>query len=243
MNYTPTKTKKDILENVEKEVLSSKFVAKNTLHIHYVDKSEAIRFHETDVITKLPNGKVVLSSGGWRTATTKERINTYVRQFLSDPNVTRWNFLSQNKGVWYIGESEFYDGITLSKAGKIVSKIKKPNLEKVAKVKKQISKFVSLITKENLPLPSGGDCWLCSLRTESGETMGEMGGKESEAEHLRGHIKEGYLHGSLLVNAMREAGFEDRQIGVHYQLKLVDRFKSNLRKYLQKRLITNIQVR
>ncbi|MDD4354226.1 MAG: hypothetical protein PHN56_07280 [Candidatus Nanoarchaeia archaeon] len=71
--------------------------------------------------------------------------------------------------------------------------------------------------------------------------MGELGTDNND--HLITHLKEKYLHGSILVNAMREAGYRDEQIRFHYAGKYFDAFKRSLRKYLQKRLISNIAVK
>lgn len=224
------KKKADILAGTTKEVVTSKFVDRNTLKVSYKDGSEAIRLHNTDVVTFLPNGKIELNSGGWRTATTKERINKFSPARLH-----------QDKGVWYVSGSIFYDGMLIDKDGKLVSKKKEANIKKIDKIKTDIKKFVDLITEDNLPIPSGGDCWLCCLVDEKGLTWGDQ--RPDNHDHLHQHIKEKYLHGSLLVNAMREAGYRDEQIGFHYHLKLADTFKRSLRKYLQKRLIKDISVK
>jgi hypothetical protein len=70
------------------------------------------------------------------------------------------------------------------------------------------------------------------MHDKDGNTMGG-----NNHDHLLSHLKENYLHGSLLVNAMREYGFRDDQIGFHYQLQLHDTFKRAVRKYLYKRLL------
>jgi len=41
------------------------------------DKSISVRLHGTDVVRFYANGLVKLNSGGWRTHTTKQRINKY----------------------------------------------------------------------------------------------------------------------------------------------------------------------
>jgi hypothetical protein len=41
------------------------------------DDSVSIRLHGTAVVRFYPNGLVKLNSGGWRTHTTKDRINKY----------------------------------------------------------------------------------------------------------------------------------------------------------------------
>jgi hypothetical protein len=104
---------------------------------------------------------------------------------------------------------------------------------KVTKLKKQISKYCNLITKDNLPVPNGSDCWLCLFMDKEGK----------QKDHLLEHLKDNYLHGSILVNAMRESGYRDEQISLFFHMKLVDNFKRSLRKYLQKHLISNIAVK
>ena len=100
---------------------------------------------------------------------------------------------------------------------------------------RKIKKYVDLITEDNLPIPNNGDCWYCLMTTDKDKkTLGDAFGDTS---HLISHLEEGYVVGSLLVNAMREAGYRGEQISFHYQLKMVDAFKRALKKYLIKRLI------
>jgi len=56
-------------------------VANNTYEVYKTPKCqelEAIRLHDTNIITYLDNGKIRLNNGGWETNTTKERINRYL---------------------------------------------------------------------------------------------------------------------------------------------------------------------
>lgn len=233
------RTKKDLLSQINEEVIFSKFIAPNTLKIEYKNGNKAIRLHDTDIIT-FAGKDIILNSGGWRTRTTKERINDNSPACIVQFNGV-W-YLSSNKRVYPQNSKEctpFYDGCVIDAAGNLKSKPIKVNENKINDMKKRITKYVNLINKDNLPYPNSGDCWDCSFRTKEGETMGEISG----SDHLLSHLKEGYLHGSILVNAMREAGYQDQQIGVHYQLKIVDTFKRALRRYLQKRLISNIAVK
>lgn len=220
------RTKSELLSNTT-NVKNSKFVDNNTLSIEYNDGTKAIRLHNTDVV-KFVNNTIVLSSGGWRTSTTKERINKY-----SGLPCRLW----QKKGLWYIGGSLFYDGITFDVNGKLLTEAKESNLKAVEKMKKRISKFCSLITEKRLPYPDMGDCWYCSMQTENKQTLGDA---TNDHNHLLEHLKEGYLHGSLLVNAMKERGYTEHQIAIHYQMKWVHNFKRAARLYLTKRLIKDI---
>ena len=125
----------------------------------------------------------------------------------------------------------FYDGIIVDsdgyalrarKNGPSPAKLRRHERE-VAKVKKQIDKyvndFIAELTTGNMPMPGGGDCWYCLMRTnvnernehvESGQgmTWGDMG----DNDHLFSHIEEKYYVPSLAVNALRERGYQDTGI-------------------------------
>jgi hypothetical protein len=221
-------TKKDVLTTTEKPILSAKKVDNNTFKIEYQDGTKAIKLHQTDVVTFVNGSKVILNSGGWRTSTTKDRINKY-SPFQ----------VSQNKGLWFVhanGQTyDYYDNMEFVNG--IPSKIVESDTAKIDKVKKQISKFCSLITMDNLPVPSNGDCWFCLMRDKDGKTMGDLG---HDTDHLISHMKEKYLVGSLLVNAMREKGYKDEGIRLHYGMKLHETFRSAVRRYLTKRLLPTI---
>lgn len=221
------RNKKDLLSQVEKDVFKSRFVANNTLRIEYTDKSVAIRLHDTDILTFKDN-QIIVNSGGWRTVTTKARINEF-----SNLN------LYQDHSQWFINGFPYYDGIIFDNDGNLVSKEAEDRSVDIAKMKKRISRYIANINKDNLPKPNIGDCWFCLMQTENGQNMGD---RLKDTGHLLEHLNENYLHGSILVNSMREYGFQDHQIGLHYKLKVVDTFKRALRKYLQKRLIQNIAV-
>ena len=52
-------------------------IGNNTYAEIEYDNSVSIRLHGTAVVRFYPNGLVKLNSGGWRTSTTKDRINKY----------------------------------------------------------------------------------------------------------------------------------------------------------------------
>lgn len=86
---------------------TSRKIANNTT-ARIIPEGVAIRLHDTDVAVFL-NGtdRVILNSGGWRTVTTKDRLNTYTNAGIS-----------QRAGVWYMSDgSLFYDGMTINGDG------------------------------------------------------------------------------------------------------------------------------
>ena len=161
----------------------------------------------------------------------------------------------------------FYDGITVDssgfaprvrKGGPSKSKLAKHE-RKVAKIKKQIDKYVDGFIgalKEGMPMPSGGDCWYCVMRTEDGRTLGDAvqtlhpDGSltvEENHDHLYSHMEDKYYVPSLAVNALRERGYRD--VGIYMWLDMdadtqqmgggdrYDNVKRDLTKYMSKRLI------
>ena len=87
----------------------SERIGNNTLRVNYPDR-EAIRLHDTDILT-FQADHVKLDSGGWRTHTTKARINQYLP---SGVRVTQKDF------EWFVEDSRdhtvkpFVDGMTIS---------------------------------------------------------------------------------------------------------------------------------
>jgi len=232
-------TKKESLENINKEIIKARKIDNNTYEINYKDGTRAIRLHYTDVITFKTNGDMILNSGGWRTPTTKKRIGKY-----SNPSIQ----ITQKNSIWYIVFNNewdkkflYQDGIVIKKDGTIRGNVK--NLEvierNVKRVKKQIKNFVNLIDNlEKLPMPNNGDCWHCLFKTT--EDHIPLGDKIKDYSHLKQHIKEKYIHGSLLVNALLDCGYRRESIGYIYRLDNRDTIKHCLSKYLQKRLLKEV---
>lgn len=202
---TSPRTKASILGAIANT--KSRLVARNTVEFTRPNGNRVLRFHDTD-IAEWSGDTLVLNSGGFRTVTTKARINEILPAGIR---------LDQDRGNWWLRQDgervAFYDGIAI-RDGRIPAATRKGERE-LARIKKQteaINKFVRplLDPARPLPVPHSGDCWYCAMRDSSGRTWGEHG---NDADHLRQHIKEGYLHGSLLVNALRHAGLSDTGIG------------------------------
>lgn len=86
----------------------------NNTYLERLAIGHAIRLHNTTVVLFSANGSVTLNSGGWKTVTTKDRMNKAgVRVY-------------QEKFVWYIvdgfvgnpkTDTRFFNGITRSPEG------------------------------------------------------------------------------------------------------------------------------
>lgn len=104
-------TKRESLSSISHDVLTASKIANNTFDITYKDKTRAIRLHRTDVITYFSDGSFRLDSGGWETMTTRNRINTYIRNgFSIRQKDFTWYLHNRFSNKWY----EFKDGMTIA---------------------------------------------------------------------------------------------------------------------------------
>jgi hypothetical protein len=191
-----------------------KIIARNTFRYFVPDGPDdsvngetVTRLHHTDIVRRLSNGSIVLHSGGWKTVTTKDRMNQCLPAGYG---------ISQTKGLWYVWKAHnedrievpYYDGIVVPDCfnptlGKHMEGVMLADKE--TKLRKQITKFVNKLDKlRKLPEPNGGNCWLCCMRDQNGKTWGDH---SAGNDHILKHIKEGYLHGSLIYNALVWAGY------------------------------------
>lgn len=255
------RTKADILSGVSAEIVKSKFVDNNTVEYTTADGRRVIRLHDTDIITYMPNGKIILNSGGWRTPTTKDRINSLVK--LKDELDIG---ISQNKGLWYLSirergaevESEwgkyrpwntlqtvpFVDGIEIYRGRVMAKYVKKSDavVKKQEAMKKKINTYMKKVNEalvEGRCIPDSGDCWYCLMKTSNGQSLGDATGDNS---HIMSHIKEGYVPGALIWNAVKESGYRPEywlhpEMGLHMGRKEKNSVPMRaVRRYLKKRL-------
>ena len=220
-------TKKEIMEGIE--ATESKIVANNTIRYTKPDGTEVIRLHKTDILKFTSDGVIEFNSGGWKTPTTKNRMN----QFQSS-----WNII-QDKSIWYLcpkGSYDkhngipFFDGIK-TKNGKVIN----PNKSAIKKEKallKQIQAYCKKVKElPELPLPNNGDCWYCLLKTQEDKSLGDIVGN---TDHLKSHLKEKYIHGSLIINALKHAGYLHPEVIFTYDMR--DSIVRAIRNYFKSHL-------
>ena len=238
----PRTNLRDQFDATERAAWKPRIVARNTFKFER-DGETVIRLHGTDVVRRLPDGSAILNSNGWRTVTTKDRMNA---------NMPAGAHLYSERGQWWISDCQwgrekrvaFFDGIQVPQClDSAKSKAKSEREENAQKkLRAQIKRFVGKLAKlECLPEPSQGDCWFCCLRDASGKTMGQHG---DDTGHILEHVREGYLHGSLIWNALVWAGYRDPafiwQTENHYRargdFKHADWARRALRRYLLRKL-------
>lgn len=204
---------------------------RNTYHYTTPEGDTVTRLHKTDIVRVSKRGTITLDSGGWRTMTTSDRMNAALRPhgYCIVKNRAGWQVArlrDPDAGLWCesnAGASRVYytDGMKLPQAfsARNLAKAEK-QAARDAKLKAAIKRFADKLTRDNWPMPSGGDCWVCQ-----GMSPGDG--------HLREHIKQGYLHGTLLENAIAWAGYNP---AAYFQMRLVAQARKCLRSYLQAQL-------
>jgi hypothetical protein len=154
------------------------------------DNTIAVKLYDTDIVLIHRNGNYTLNTGGWRTVTTKERINEYTPARLY-----------QEKGNWYIGDTEFTEGMVVDSTGKIVKggnvRAAKKRTKLMADVKRYINGFAAQAVKNGgLEKPGSGDCLICQIGCQHPQ-------QDNPESHVLDHIRENYYVPSLLVLAIR----------------------------------------
>lgn len=184
-----------------------------------------IKYVNTVVVEFLKSGDYRLNTDGWRTPTTKERINQYAPVRIS-----------QRKSIWYLEDgTAFEDGMIVGPDGTVKKNPGKGTEKKQEELLKRIKKYVDgygeALKEGKVPVPSGGDCWGCAmLDTKTGKTV--MG-----TDHLIEHMKEKYYVPSLLVNALRDRGYKPEFVNPWNGLSRdISTFKRVLSRYLKAEL-------
>ena len=209
------RTKREIMAGVD--CTKSHLVDHNTVEYWRENGERVIRLHLTDIVTFKVGGKVVLNTGGWNTITTRDRINKQLEnncpgwRMYSEQNepYLRWGGWSNPDAVTY----HFHDGIVIDPSligseegacdGELYDK------ERVKKAKawqrkcKQFAKsFTMRLSRGEIPAPSGGDCWMCSMVSDKGVAWGESG----HDDHVYGHVIEKYYVPSMVLRAIDQFG-------------------------------------
>ena len=201
--------------------LNRRKLANNTYVRRLPDDTLAIRLHDTDIIIVRPDDTFLLQSGGWRTYTTKDRINRFSPARLY-----------QEKNHWYVwpGPTPFFEGVIVDMQGNPLN-ADDGKAEAAIAAEKNLEKMIHRMIRklracEELPEPNGGDCWGCCMVAESKrDRVGRRYGMKRLDPHERplggdcvwSHLEEGYLHGSLIIRAMEWAGFQPAGISIYWQ--------------------------
>lgn len=181
----------------------------------------AIRFHETDILTFRPDGKVVLNAGGWFQPVTLARMN----EFLPAPFR-----MSQSGGHWHVRAHDVHayyrDGMVIDTAKPYkMAGVSEADIAKENKANRIIDARIKVfltndVTPENVVKAlnnMGGDCFYCLFAVKTMTPDGtrvpgtSLGDAQHSHSHLAEHMKEHYVVGSMLRNAVISGRYTDCQ--------------------------------
>ena len=195
-------TYKEACKLLDKARNGQKKLARNT-YLITEGENKVVRFWNTDIIIFRPDGTTVLNSGGYRTLTTKDRLNRFSPISIGQDRGNWWMFDYTNPDSV---RTLFADGIVVDEAGTVISGAGSEDapalMRKVDRlVSKYISGYAAHVVRNGLEEPSGGDCWGCHLGGANSDALGN--------DHYLLHFEEGYFVPSLLWNAINEAGYSN----------------------------------
>src|SRR5688572_19351162 len=116
-----------------------------------------VKYHGNPVVNFYPDGTSSFSSCGWKTPTTKERINWFLPDGFS---------LYQSKSIWHIenyatNESWlFADGLAIDKHGNVYNDAPADTTKATIKaIKKFVDGYIKALLNLEIETPSAGDCF------------------------------------------------------------------------------------
>jgi hypothetical protein len=175
-------------------IITANKTENNTLRAKLADGREIVRFHHTDIVTIAKRGAITVTTGGWRSVTTKERLNIHLP--------AGWNVYS-GTGTWLIrtpaGTYPFADGARFAPDGRPLNPALLYREEKrVLRDKALVAKFLKKAREKGWADPAG-DPWVFSQ--PSRQTMMDW-------------LKTGYFTARLMQLAL-ESRFKEGGVSIY----------------------------
>jgi len=201
-------------KGIRKAKTTDRPIANNTRVIRRSDDSIAIKLHNTDVITFFKNGEIQLFTDGWKTVTTKDRINRFLPSGIG---------VYSEKHIWYVtigdwrsGKKYLFEDFMIIDSDRNVfdfehNPIPEHSKEAEKAKRKQLRQIDNFIRKGLKRLGNGeisqsqGDCWICSMKqVNTGDSMEG----NNQYSCIQSHIDEDYFHFSLVMNAVKSECYD-----------------------------------
>lgn len=123
-----------------------------------------IKYHGNPIVELHPD-RIILSSCGWMTSTTKERLNWYIPDGY---------YIYQESGIWYIRNRDddsvmvFQDRVTFHNDNTVsgYGSIEEPKRIKAMTqdIKAYVKGFIQALIDGEIESPNDGDCWSCRFK-------------------------------------------------------------------------------
>jgi hypothetical protein len=152
---------------------SRRKLANNTYLERRSEGQIAVKLHATDILIFHPDGSTEYQSGGWRTPTTKNRMN----EFGPGPRI--WS----DRGIWQVwngGEEPiavYADGMVYRDGVIEGGGDAKDERGQRRRVKAYAKAYMDALERGEVPAPGAGDCcdcWYCALGVERDATTGKI---------------------------------------------------------------------
>jgi hypothetical protein len=234
--YKGKRRKAELLESAPADAIkeSAKFYDGMNNTLHYKTRGgSAIQFHDTVIIRESDEG-VFLYSGGWRTPTTKNRLNHYL---VSRHYRDAWPrmHIYQHDGIWYLYNGKdhvFSEGMLISHDGKRVLRTDASEVNRMRDVRKKIKAYCAEVRRiwedeerrAELFDSVHGDCLFCQCEVQN----------EAACDAIESHLDECYVMISLIYNALKSRGYVDPVFIMHYGS--TDQIVRAVRVYLKDRM-------
>lgn len=105
-----TRIRHNVMTYAEADAKIGKYSTKKIGHNTFLRRDDgiiSIQYHATKIVTINKDGSYTLNTGGYRTVTTKARLNEYTPAQIY-----------QKDFVWYNNGDLYYDGMTVDSSGK-----------------------------------------------------------------------------------------------------------------------------
>lgn len=199
-------TKREVLEAVP--AVSCRKVDNNTYEWTDNAGDKHIRLHHTDIITHRYDGDVVLDTGGWKTPTTKDRINKFAPVSVY-----------QQDGEWFVTQGNvtvmFYDGMVLT-SGCLRSEDHAPDPNSVTRI--QFANLLKTFTRrfDITTHADYDDCAKClTLMEYTTPELRAIPPGDPIWQHVINHVCDGYVSTSTVLLSLKWAGYNTDTVHIH----------------------------
>lgn len=191
----------------------SRKIANNTYKVRVENEAGdeqaiAIKLHDTNVVTAYPDGSVKLDSGGWKTPTTKSRIDDALQMIGLR--------LAQVEGLWQLQSHAynpnfviaFGDGMVFTNYNLIKPKVLDNGLLRDEKgMRLQVREYAKLISQD-VPLDNGKEGPYCDAwdHEDADYDTGEAPAPYDRTDLLMEHIRTGRFCMATIESALDFVG-------------------------------------
>lgn len=187
--------KADILSSAP--AVTARFVARNTVEWTDARGARRIRLYDTDILTFDPDGRIKVNTGGFNTATTRNRLNRFAPpgfRFWSRNGILHCSVPGKTSAV------HFRERLEIGKRGAVLCD---STDEQLKRDRRLIDSYMAKIKRMGeIPRPNGEDPWIYPDPV----TL------KYPEDVVRAWLREKYVFGSLVVAAGRYAGLTDKGI-------------------------------